>query len=78
VDAHRNEPSLHIALDKGLVPRQGSKKLNIRRHTNNLILIQRLPQHSQRLRPIPTMYDQLGNHRVIKHSDLRALSETLF
>jgi hypothetical protein len=78
VNAYGNEPSLHITLNESLVPGEISKELDVRRHPNDLILVQRLPQHPQRLRPIPTMHDQLGNHRVVEHADLRALTETLF
>ena len=69
-NCYRNEPSFHLALNEILVPGERSEKLDVRRHTNHLILVQGLPQHPQRLRPIPTMHDQLRNHRVVEHTDL--------
>jgi len=77
-NTYGNESSLYFTLNESLVPRKGSEELDVRRHPNDLVLVQRLPQHPQRLRPIPTMHNKLGNHRVIKHTNLRTLSETLF
>ena len=78
VGAYGNKPSFHSALNESLVPSEGSKKFDVRRHPNDPVLIQSLPQYSQRLRPIPTMYYQLCDHRIVIHANLRTLSKTLF
>lgn len=77
-NTYGNEPGFYITLNESLVPSKGPKKLDVRRNPDDLILVQSLPQHPQRFRPIPAMHDKLRNHRVVKHTNLRTLSETLF
>lgn len=74
---YRNETSLNLRSNEGRVTGQGFQELYISRYANNVVFVQRLPEHPQCLSPIPPMHNDLCNHGVIVHTDLRTLGEPL-
>lgn len=60
-----------------LISSQRSQKFNVGGDADNVEFLQCFPQDSQRFRSITPMRDELADHGVIEHFNVRTLGETL-
>lgn len=72
-----NESSLYLRVDERGVACQHSEKLDVCGNAHDLVFIQRDPEQAQSFGAIPAVYNELRDHGIIKHPDLRTLSEAL-
>jgi len=74
---YRDEASLDVAVDECLVARQRAQKFDVGRNTDDVVFVQCFAEHSQGLCAVLGVHDELRDHGIIEHADLRALCEAL-
>jgi hypothetical protein len=70
-------PSLNVPLNERRVLSERPQKLDVRVQPDDPVLLQALAQHAQRVRAVSPRHDELRDHRVVEHADLRAGAEAL-